>query len=118
MVKSDGWPRRSTQICMGVLLVIGVTVAGGVGMSSASAAAVTGPTLTFSNSATQSSLGAAYSLALTNLLDTNTVTENPATFEATTSLTVLPTITSPMSTGAAYDFAAFMRPRMYGSSAR
>jgi hypothetical protein len=83
MVMSDGRPRRRARICMSALLVTGAAVAGGAALSSASAAAaaVTGPTLTFSNSATESSLGTAYSLALTNLLDVNTVTENPATYD-------------------------------------
>jgi hypothetical protein len=82
MVMSDGRPRRWARICMSALLVTGAAVAGGAELSNASAAAaaVTGPTLTFSNSATQSSLGTAYSLALTNLLDTNTVTE-PASYD-------------------------------------
>jgi hypothetical protein len=35
-----------------------------------------------------------------------------SSFDSTTSATVPPSITSPISTGAAYDFAALMRPRM------
>src|SRR5688500_9465095 len=39
-------------------------------------------------------------------------------FDATTSPTVPPTITSPTATGLAYDLASLIRPRMYGSSDR
>jgi hypothetical protein len=44
--------------------------------------------------------------------------ENAGFLEDTISPTVPPTITAPMFTLAAYDFASFMRPRMYGSRDR
>src|SRR5215470_12973548 len=43
---------------------------------------------------------------------------NAGFFDSTTSLTVWPHIGSPTATGAAYDGASLMRPRMYGSSDR
>src|SRR5215470_15838629 len=39
-------------------------------------------------------------------------------FETITCATLSPVITSPISRGVAYDFPAFMRPRMYGSRER
>ena len=38
--------------------------------------------------------------------------------DSTTSATVPPGMTAPSSTGAAYDLASLIRPRMYGSSDR
>jgi len=50
--------------------------------------------------------------------DVSTVSPMPirASFDATTSPTVWPTITSPTFAGGTYDFASFIRPRMYGST--
>lgn len=57
----------------------------GTGASTGTAAAASGaprPTLTFANAATQAKLGAAYTKALTNLLDTNTVTYDPSVYNS------------------------------------
>jgi hypothetical protein len=48
------------------------------------------PTLTFANSGTQATLGAAYTKALTNLLDTNTVPYDPSVYNTSGLMTSSP----------------------------
>ncbi|MGX1370336.1 hypothetical protein RKD19_005695 [Streptomyces canus] len=43
-------------------------------------------------------------------------TAMPSAWDSTTSPTAPPCMTLPSSKGAVYDFAALMRPRMYGST--
>ncbi|WNV82951.1 ricin-type beta-trefoil lectin domain protein [Umezawaea sp. Da 62-37] len=62
---------------MSLLLASTIVVTAG---SSPSSAATTRPTVTFANPTTQSTLGAAYTKALTNLLDVNTVRYDPAVY--------------------------------------
>jgi hypothetical protein len=61
------------------VLLLAITVVSVVGQQTSSAASGP-PTLSFSNSATQSTLGAAYTMALKNLLTTNTVSYDPSVF--------------------------------------
>ncbi|MFD0636488.1 ricin-type beta-trefoil lectin domain protein [Catenulispora yoronensis] len=60
--------------------------------TSATAAAATAsrPTLSFANSATQAGLGAAYTKALTNLLDVNTVPYDPSVYNSSGLMTSSP----------------------------
>lgn len=72
------------MIGLGVLALAAASVSG-VGQPVVTAAADAGaprPTLTFANSTTQSTLGTAYTKALTNLLDTNTVSYDPAVYNS------------------------------------
>lgn len=67
------------------VLVLAATAVAGTGASTGTANAASGPprpTLTFANSTTQAKLGAAYTMALTNLLDTNTVKYDPAVYNS------------------------------------
>ncbi|WP_436761347.1 ricin-type beta-trefoil lectin domain protein [Streptosporangium sp. V21-05] len=81
-------PRRSRiRHGLGVLLLAATMC--GVGQAPAQAAP-SRPTLTFSNASAQSTLGAAYTKALTNLLDVNTVRYDPAVYNQTGLMTADP----------------------------
>ena len=83
---SPGWRRPAASssrrsrfgIRTGVVL-LAVAALSAVGPA-ASSAATTGPTLSFANAGAQSTLGAAYTMALKNLLVTNTVSYDPSVF--------------------------------------
>jgi hypothetical protein len=74
-------------------LVLAAAVVSGSGTSAGTAAAATGtarPTLTFADTTTQAELGTAYTKALSNLLDTNTVAYDPATYNSSGLMTTDP----------------------------
>jgi hypothetical protein len=82
--------RRARRLLTGLAVVplVAATVAGLA--PTASQAATARPTLTFANSGTQSTLGAAYTKALANLLDANTVTYDPNTYNKSGLMTTNP----------------------------
>jgi glycogen debranching enzyme len=76
-----GGHRTRSFVAASLLIVANAAVLGGE--QRPAPAAVSRPTLTFSTASTQSTLGAAYSRALTNLLDVNTLRYDPATYNQT-----------------------------------
>ncbi|MYS24014.1 alpha-L-rhamnosidase [Streptomyces sp. DvalAA-14] len=90
----SGVPRRRSRLLVGLgALALAAAGVSGVGHPGATAAAATGaprPTLTFANGTTQSTLGAAYTKALTNLLDTNTVSYDPSVYNSSGLMTSNP----------------------------
>lgn len=85
-VLRPGLPRRRSRLMVGLgALALAAAGVSGLGNSGATAVAAAGsprPTLTFANGTTQSTLGAAYTKALTNLLDTNTVSYDPSVYNS------------------------------------
>lgn len=77
---------RSRSVAgLGALALVAAAVAGvgsSAGPASATPTATPRPALAFSNADTQSKLGPAYTKALTNLLDTNTVAYDPAVYNS------------------------------------
>ncbi|MFG1807593.1 ricin-type beta-trefoil lectin domain protein [Streptomyces sp. NPDC049040] len=90
----SAFPRRRSRLLIGIgALALAAAGISGVGQSATPAAAASGtprPTLTFANPATQSTLGSAYTKALTNLLDTNTVSYDPAVYNSSGLMTTNP----------------------------
>ncbi|WP_329174662.1 ricin-type beta-trefoil lectin domain protein [Streptomyces sp. NBC_01477] len=84
--QASGVPRRRPRLLVAVgALALTAAAVTGTGTAAAPAAAATGvarPTLAFANASTQATLGAAYTKALTNLLDTNTVSYDPAVYNS------------------------------------
>ncbi|MGW5349736.1 ricin-type beta-trefoil lectin domain protein [Streptomyces sp. NPDC004031] len=87
-------PRRRSRLLVGLgALALAAAGVSGVGQSATPADAASGtarPTLTFANAATQATLGAAYTKALTNLLDTNTVSYDPSVYNSSGLMTSNP----------------------------
>jgi hypothetical protein len=75
--------RHRTRIYLTALLVVAGNAAVLGGGQHPVAGAVSRPTLIFSNPGTQSTLGAAYTKALANLLDVNTLRYDPETYNQT-----------------------------------
>ncbi|WP_078863825.1 ricin-type beta-trefoil lectin domain protein [Streptomyces sp. AcH 505] len=79
-------PRRRFHMLLGAgALALAVSTVTGTGLAAGPAAAASAParpTLTFADSATQAKLGAPYTKALANLLDTNTVSYDPAVYNS------------------------------------
>ncbi len=71
--------KRSLMCAAGVVVVAGAVA---VAAQWPVEAATVRPTLSFANSTTQAELGAAYTKALSNLLDTNTVSYDPAKYNS------------------------------------
>jgi hypothetical protein len=72
--------RSAIRAWVGTVILAAATA--GAVVVAPSPAAAAAPTLTFANQATQSTLGAAYAMAITNLMTTNTVTYDPSVFNS------------------------------------
>ncbi|MEE4540629.1 ricin-type beta-trefoil lectin domain protein [Streptomyces sp. V4-01] len=83
--------RLRLKVSAGALILAAAAVTGtGTAATPAAAAGAARPTLTFANSATQAKLGAAYTKALANLLDTNTVGYDPSVYNSSGLMTANP----------------------------
>jgi hypothetical protein len=70
------------RVCLLTTLLAVASIGATVSGAAQSSAAASRPTLTFSNSTAQATLGAAYTKALANLLDKNTVPYDPSKYNS------------------------------------